>query len=111
MTDNDELNGLLDQWKGVPAMDPQIKHKVWTRIAAADSNETSSFPGWLSGLASALSQPLGVSLFLATCVGVGLLTAEIRVSKAKSVQLEELAQNYVKLVVSQAESFNRNAIK
>ncbi|MDA0349500.1 MAG: hypothetical protein O3C43_20675 [Verrucomicrobia bacterium] len=111
MTDKDELNGLLDQWKGVPAMDPQIKHKVWTRIAAADSNETSNIPDWLNGLASALSQPLGVSVFFAACIGIGLLTAEIRVSKAKSVQLEELAQNYVHLVVSQAKLTEGEAIK
>ncbi len=98
MSDKNELDALLDQWQDVPASDPQLKHRVWTRIAAGDSRKAYILPDWLSQLTVILSKPLGATVFVAASIVCGILVAEIRLNRKTSVRTEELAQNYLQLI-------------
>lgn len=103
MSDKNELDSLLGQWQDVPASDPQLKHRVWTRIAAEDSRKAPSFPHWLSPLMEITSKPLGAMAFVAASIVCGILIAELRLDRGSSIQTEELAQNYIQLIEARTE--------
>ncbi|MDB2499318.1 MAG: hypothetical protein P8L44_00660 [Opitutales bacterium] len=98
MGDKNELDSLLGQWQDVPASDPQLKHRVWTRIAAEDSRKAQSLPDWLTQLLGMISTPLGATAFVAASIVCGIVVAELRLDRSSSVQKEELAQNYIQLI-------------
>jgi hypothetical protein len=98
MTEKDELDLLLNQWQDVPALDPQLKHRVWTRIAGGESLPSSS---WLDTLLTALSRPLATGLFIAASIVFGVLLAQLQVSQEKQARTEQLAISYMELIDSQ----------
>ena len=101
----DELDALFEQWQDVSATDPQLKHRVWTRIAAGDTRQSQALPDWLERLLGILSQPLGATAFVAASVVCGILIAEMRVNRVKSIRTEELAQNYIQLIEARTHTF------
>ena len=103
MSEKDELDSLLDQWQVEPASDPQLKHRVWTRIAAGDAKSDQSLPHWLAGLLNTISKPLGATAFVAASIVCGLFIAEMRVSKIKAARTEELAKSYIQLIDARTE--------
>ncbi|MCZ6674091.1 MAG: hypothetical protein O7C75_14270 [Verrucomicrobia bacterium] len=111
MTDIDELNGLLDQWQDLPARDPQLKHRVWTRIASGDQRANTSIQNWLNRFTTALSRPLTAVAFIGASVICGLLIGEFRVSQAKQIQTQELDQTYIELIDSQQSYFRSEGPK
>lgn len=104
MSQKDELDALLDQWQDVPEVDPQLKHHVWTRIAADDSSDRPSVPHWIQRAIDLLSNPLGATAFVAASVAVGIFMAELRVSQSQSSRTQELAQNYIQLIEARAQT-------
>ena len=105
MTEKDELDSLLDRWQDLPATDPLIKHRVWTRIAAGDSRSL-KFIDRLAACLSPLSKPVAAVVFVAASTICGLLVAELRVSRVKNLQASELAQNYFQHIGSRTHPLN-----
>ena len=103
MTEKDELDSLLDRWQDIPATDPLIKHRVWTRIAAGDSRGL-KFTERLTACLRLLSKPVAAAVFVTASIICGLLVAELRVSRVKNLQASELAQNYFQLIDSRTHS-------
>jgi hypothetical protein len=106
MTEKDELDLLLDQWNNTPANDPNIKHRVWMRIAGEYSRSRVNFLRPLETFFAFLSKPLGATTFIAATVVCGLVIAELRVSKLKNAQTEEFAKSYIQLIDSRTNSLN-----
>ena len=100
MEDKKELEFLLGQWQNVPAEDPQLKHKVWTRIATEDSSSIVRYKDWLTRIPNLFSRPVPAMVFIGVCIATGILIAEIRVSSIKQIHTEELAQSYLQLIDS-----------
>ena len=100
MAEKNDLDQLLDKWQDVPDCHPQLKHRVWTRIASSDNRAGNLSQTLLGGLISALARPLGATLFILASIACGILLAEVRVQNAKQVRSEELARNYIQLVNS-----------
>ncbi len=98
MSDKNELDFLLRKWKNAPASDPQLKQRVWTRIAAEDSRKAQSYRHWLSPLLEIISKPLGATAFVAASIVCGILIAELRLDRSSSIRTKELAQNYIQLI-------------
>ncbi len=111
MSDKNELDSLLEQWRNVPASDPQLKHRVWTRIAAEDSRKAHSLPNWLSPLLEIISKPLGATAFVAASIVCGILIAELRLDRSSSIQKEELAQNYIQLIEARTQLLEKEDIQ
>lgn len=109
MAEKEELDYLLDDWQDIPAGDPHLKHRVWTRIAADDSETQFTYQNWLSGITSVLSRPLVAAAFIAASIAGGLIIAELQVSQEKQIRTRELAQNYMELINSQQESIESEA--
>lgn len=111
MSEKDELDNLLEQWQVTPASDPQLKHRVWTRIAAGSTRTNQRLPDWLTSFMSIISRPLGATGFVAASIVCGLFLAEMRVSKIKSVHTEELAKSYIQLIDVRTETTKPTAAK
>ena len=105
MSEKDELDALFEQWQNVPATDPQLKHRVWTRIAAGDSRPNQALTHRLSALWRMLSHPLGAAVFVTASVVLGIVIAELRVNHVKDLRTEELARNYIQLIEVRTQSF------
>ena len=106
MSDKHELDTLLDQWQDVPEPDPQLKHHVWTRIAAGADKKSKAAPDWLSQLFDILSRPLGAMAFVAASVVCGVFVAELRLNRESSIRTEELARNYIQLIEARTQTLN-----
>ena len=107
MSDKHDLDALMDQWQDVPATDPQLKHRVWTRIAAEDSRNNQALPDWMAQLTDLLSKPMGATAFVAASIVCGILVAELRVNRQAELRTEELAQNYIQLIEARAQFLNK----
>ena len=107
MSSKDELDALLEQWQDTPAPDPQLKHRVWTRIAAEDTKTEAGITLFIKELLGSLSKPLGASAFVAASVVCGLIIAEMRVNRVQDVRTEELAQNYIQLIEARSQTENQ----
>lgn len=100
MIEKDELDVLLDQWRNTPEPDPQLKQRIWARIAAQDGANAAS--GWRLGkLLRPFAQPLGATAFVAICILLGIAVAELRLNRMQKDRTEAYAKNYMELIESQ----------
>lgn len=111
MSEKDELDVLLEQWQDVPSSDPQLKHRVWTRIASGDSPVSQGLPEWLTRISGLLARPIGATAFVAASVVCGIFIGQLRVNQAQSARTEELAQNYIQLIEAQTQNDNEESAR
>ncbi len=101
MPDKDKLDLLLEDWQDTPEPDPQLTHRVWSRIAADDNSREPLTTNWFNRFSNILSRPLGAAAFVTACVVCGITIAQFRVSYEKQARTDQLAHDYIQLIKSQ----------
>lgn len=104
MPDKDKLDLLLETWQDTPAPDPQLTHRVWSRIATVDGDRDFQIINWFSRLSNTLSRPFGAAAFVIVCVVCGITIAHLRVSYEKEERTIHLAHDYIQLIKAQQDS-------
>lgn len=90
------LDPLLDRWSETPEPSPHLTALVWQRIALNDAKYRDS--GFFAALKAWLGRPSFAFGFIATCVLVGLLFAEVRISYLQRERSDQLARSYLLLI-------------
>lgn len=111
MPDKDKLDLLLEDWQDTPKRDPQLTHRVWSRIAVDDSSRDSRITNWFNWLSNTLTRPLGAAAFITACVVCGITIAQLRVSYEKQTRIDHLAQDYIQLIKSQQDPIETEATR
>jgi hypothetical protein len=93
-TPPDPLDQLLNRWSEVPEPSANLTREVWRRIALNES--TAAWRG--SWFAEQLTRPFFASVFVFSCVVIGLFLAEVRVARLQSEESSQLAKSYVALI-------------
>lgn len=93
----DPLDPLLDRWSDTPEPSPRLAADVWQRIALHESSAPAARRWWqVADLWFA--RPAFAALFLLCCTLIGLLAAQIRVSRIQQERNAQLAQSYIQLI-------------
>jgi hypothetical protein len=95
---NDPLDPLLDRWKSIPDPSPRLSAEVWQRIATSDADHGRVVRGPWATFGSWLERPAFAFGFVAACAIVGLLLAEVRVSRVQRDRNAQLARSYLQLI-------------
>ena len=90
----DPLDDLLNQRKRAPRLD--VTPEIWRRIARAECREPgfdlrATIDGWFARWSFA-------TLFVTTCVLVGLLIAEVRINQLDRERNARIARSYLVLI-------------
>jgi hypothetical protein len=96
-TPPDPLEPILDRWSETPEPSPQLKAAVWQQIALHE-NRASRQPGIWATLENWLSRPSFAFGFVAGCVALGLLVAEVRLGHLQRERNAQLARSYLLLI-------------
>ena len=91
---HDPLDDLLNQRKRAPRLD--VTPEIWRRIARAECREPdydlqATVESWFSRWSFA-------TLFVTTCVLVGLLCAEVRINQLDRERNAQIARSYLVLI-------------
>jgi hypothetical protein len=90
----DPLDQLLNRWSEVPEPSANLTREVWRRIALNESNAIHRGSRRLE----LLTRPFYASVFVFSCVVVGLFLAEVRVARLQTEASSQLARSYVALI-------------
>jgi hypothetical protein len=96
-TPPDPLDPLLDRWSETPGPSPRLTAAVWQQIALHEK-QVSHQPGIWTTLETWLTRPSFAIGFVAGCVVLGLLLAEVRISYLQRERNAQLARSYLLLI-------------
>lgn len=92
-----ELDAALELWDDVKIDPSRLSSRVWARVANEDK-ELAALPSFFRLIQTLLCRPVYASVFVASCVLLGLLVAELRVVKMESDRHEQLAEAYKQFI-------------
>ncbi len=94
----DPLDDLIASWKEVPAASPGLRRRVWARIDTAEARRR---PGLIQlcrdFLASLVRQRAAVG-WIAACIALGLISAELRASRLQMGNIAQMAAVYLQTI-------------
>ena len=94
----DPLDDLIASWKEAPAATPGLRRRVWARIDAAEARRR---PGviqlWRTALASLVRQRAALG-WIAACIALGLLSAELRATRQPMSNVAQMASIYLQSI-------------
>lgn len=94
-TDKD-LEALLLRWKCKPIHDPDLRARVWRRIARAQEESLSArFFGWAGAIEAALARPALAIAVMAAAAAVGVGAAEVRISRQSETAARNMEEVYL----------------
>ena len=95
---HDPLDDLISSWKDTPPARTDLRRRVWARI---DTAETRRRPGfiqfWRESLAALVRQRAAVG-WVAACIALGLISAELRASRTPMRDLAQMAAVYLQTI-------------
>ena len=93
-TPSDPLDSLLDRWRDPAPHLPNLQAEVWQRIATEEMKPTS----WRERVEGWFNRPAFATGFVAGCALLGLLLAELHVSRVQHERSTELVRSYLLLI-------------
>ncbi len=94
----DPLEDLIAAWKELPAATPGLRRRVWARIDASDARRRPGFIQlWRETFASLIRQR-AVLGWVAACIALGLISAELRATRLPMRDLQHMASIYLQSI-------------
>jgi hypothetical protein len=98
MKHHDPLDEIIASWKEVPPGKPDLRRRVWARIDLSESNRLpAAAPFWLN-IFDTLVRHRAALGWVAACIALGLLSAEIRATRTQVSDLGQMASIYLKSI-------------
>ena len=95
---HDPLDDLIASWKEVPAAKPGMRRRVWARIDAAESSRRPGFiQFWRESFAALVRQRTAIG-WVAACIALGLISAELRATRQPMHDLHQIATTYLQSI-------------
>lgn len=94
----DPLDDLITSWKEVPAATPGLRRRVWARIDAADRPRPVGFLQQWRGLFASVVRQRAVLGWVAACIVLGLISAELRATRLPMRDLGQMAAVYLQTI-------------
>ncbi len=91
----DPLDPLLDRWSETPPPPDRLAATVWERIA---TRQPAKPLGWRALLESWFERPALAVGFVTACALLGLLVAEVQVSRLQRERGAQLVKSYLLLI-------------
>ena len=94
----DPLDDLISSWKETPAAAPNLRRRVWARIDAAERPRPEGvLQQWRALFASVVRQRAVIG-WVAACIVLGLISAELRATRQPMRDLGQLASVYLQTI-------------
>lgn len=93
----DPLDELIASWKEVPAGTPDLRRRVWARIDASEKQHRGLLQTWRDAFAVLIRQR-AVLGWVAACIALGLISAELRATRVPMRDLTHMAAVYLQTI-------------
>ncbi len=94
----DPLDDLIASWKEVPAAKSDLRRRVWARIDATEARRRPGFlQVWRDTFASLVRQR-AVLGWVAACIALGLISAELRATRLSVRDLSQIGVVYLQTI-------------
>lgn len=97
-TPPDPLDELLASWKETPAPAPDLRRRVWARIDAASPPRRPTFAELLRRAFAGLVRERAALAWVAACIALGLISAELRATRLPVHDLQQIATTYLQSI-------------
>ncbi len=94
---HDPLNDLITSWKETPPARPDLRRRVWARIDTAPNRRPGFIQFWRQSFAALVRQRAAVG-WVAACIALGLISAELRASRTPMRDLAQMAAVYLQTI-------------
>ena len=94
---HDPLDDLIASWKETPPADPGLRRRVWARIDTAESRRPGFLQFWRQSFAALVRQRAAVG-WVAACIALGLISAELRASRTPMRDIAQMAAVYLQTI-------------
>ncbi len=95
----DPLDELIASWKEVPVAQPGLRRRVWARIDATEARHRR--PGFIQQCRdslSALVRQRAALGWIAACIALGLISAELRATRQPMSNVAQMAAIYLQSI-------------
>ncbi len=94
----DPLDDLIASWKEAPTAAPDLRRRVWARIDASAADRRPGFlQAWRDTFATLVRQR-AVLGWVAACIALGLISAELRATRLPMRDLGQMAAIYLQTI-------------
>lgn len=93
----DPLDDLIASWKEVPSGTPDLRRRVWARIDAAEKQRGGVLQSWRDTF-STLVRHRAVVGWVAACIALGLISAELRATRVPMRDITHMAAVYLQTI-------------
>ena len=93
----DPLDDLIASWKENPPAAPELRRRVWARIDATAVRRPGFIQLWRESLAALVRQRAAVG-WVAACIALGLISAELRASCTPMRDIAQMAAVYLQTI-------------
>ena len=95
---HDPLDDLIASWKEAPAAKPGLRRRVWARIDATEARRRPGFiQFWRETFAVLVRQRATIG-WVAVCIAIGLISAELRATRQPMRDLHQIATTYLQAI-------------
>ncbi len=93
----DPLDELIASWKEVPSGAADLRRRVWARIDATEKNRGGMLQAWRNTVGAMLRQR-AVLGWVAACIALGLISAELRATRMPVRDITHMAAVYLQTI-------------
>ncbi len=94
----DPLDELIASWKEVPVAKPGLRRRVWARIDATEARRRPGFLQLCRESLSALVRQRAALGWIAACIALGLISAELRATRQPMGNVAQMAAVYLQSI-------------
>lgn len=98
MNTPDPLDDLIASWKEVPDATPGLRRRVWSRIEATQRPRQIGFLQQWRELFAVVVRQRAVLGWVAACIMLGLISAELRATRLPMGDLRQMAAVYLQTI-------------
>ena len=94
----DPLDDLIASWKEAPAAKTGLRRRVWARIDAEEARRRPGFLQlWRESLSVLVRQRAALG-WIAACIALGLISAELRATRQPMSNVAQMASIYLQSI-------------
>ena len=98
MNPPDPLDDLISSWQESTAAQPGLRRRVWQRIEAVEARPPAAQVAfWTEAFAALFRQRTAVAWVL-LCIGLGLVSAEMRATRVQPAEIARFATTYLQVI-------------
>jgi hypothetical protein len=94
----DPLDDLISSWKEAPTASPDLRRRVWARIDATETKRRPSLLAVFRHAFDGLVRQRAAVAWVAACIALGLISAELRATRLPMHDLGQIATAYLQSI-------------